>query len=370
MHRTAQDAWLFGTVYNAPPCGNISGCIVICIHPVATMFTTKAFPFSFAYIQTFTTHLRSIGWWNSEKPDPGKPGLIFQILTELVKTPSVQLGLLYFAFWLCRFADITQILNGYPFVFGFCLSYNLFAYRMIVYGNEPAFPARKPFQELFRPLCAFALNACSYSGIFFSNLFKCFAVVICAIRKSTNIGPAKIASDKVIYFFNSFFRYLNCLEKKKLPFSKYQIGFPFYIRKIFTVMANKWDSFQSAIHCLYGNTVLCIRKYPGIKANCPHGSELPFCFPVPFIGISNFRDTSYNHLSRKIRACFDTIVSFVMEFKLVENPFIPGYFRNGTAGCIGLNNGSNQGFRLIYGWQQLYPQNQFHMTNINHFIKK
>ena len=58
-----------------------------------------------------------------------------------------------------------------------------------------------------------------------------------------------------------------------------------------------------------------------------------------------------------------------MEFKLVENPFIPGYFRNGTAGCIGLNNGSNQGFRLIYGWQQLYPQNQFHMTNINHFIK-
>jgi hypothetical protein len=57
-----------------------------------------------------------------------------------------------------------------------------------------------------------------------------------------------------------------------------------------------------------------------------------------------------------------------MEFKLVENPFIPGYFRNGTAGCIGLNDGSNQGFRLIYGWQQLYPQNQFHPTQLKHFL--
>jgi hypothetical protein len=110
MHGTAQDAWLFGTVYNAPPCGNISGCMVICIHPVATMFTAKAFPCSFAYIQTFSTHPGSTGWWNSEHSHSRKPGLIFQLLTELVKTPPVHPGLLCFAFWLCRFADITQIL--------------------------------------------------------------------------------------------------------------------------------------------------------------------------------------------------------------------------------------------------------------------
>jgi len=234
---------------------------------------------------------------------------------------------------------------------------------MIVYGNEPAFPARKPFQELFRPLCAFALNACSYPGIFFSNLFKSFAVVICAIRKSADIGLAKIASDKVIYFFNSFFRYFNCLEKKKFPFSKYQISLPFIKWKYLPL----WQT--NGIPFNLPSTVFGIRKYPGIKANCPHGPELPFCFPVTFIGISNFRNTSYHHLSRKIIACFDTIVSFVMEFKLVENPFIPRYFRNGTAGCIGLNDGSNQGFRLIYGWQQLYPQNQFHPTKLKHFLK-
>jgi hypothetical protein len=119
MHWTVQYNWLFGTVYNSPPCGNIFSCIVICIHLIATICATKAFPLSFANMQTMGTGLRGISSRYNHQPDSIKPGLVTKILTQLVKTPSVQFSLLCLTFWLCRFADIAQLFNGYPLVFGF-----------------------------------------------------------------------------------------------------------------------------------------------------------------------------------------------------------------------------------------------------------
>ena len=160
MQSAAKHIRLFRAVYNLPPCSYIFGCIMICIRDIATIFATKVFAFSFTNVKAVIAHLRSISRRNSKEPNSIQLSLIGQILAKLIKAPAVQFCLLCFAFWLCCPANITQIFNSYAFIFGFCFCNNLFAYGMIVYRNEPALSAAKPFQEPFSSLSAFALNAC------------------------------------------------------------------------------------------------------------------------------------------------------------------------------------------------------------------
>jgi|GEM_PF-3201702 hypothetical protein len=368
MYRTIQNAWLFRLVYDTAPCSNILGCIVICIHRMATIFAAKSFPGSFAHMQTMRTHLRSVSSGNGEQLNSGKLGLIRQVLPQLIKTPTIEFCLLALAFWLCRPADFAQFLNSNPLSFCFCFLYDLFAYIVIVYGNEPAFSATKPSQDLFSSPRAFALNAGSYFIVFYTNIFEGLGIEISAVRKSTNICLTEIATDKMLYIFFDFFRHFNGLKDVKFCFPKYQIGLPFYVRKIIYAVANK-RNITSSVNCPQRNPLLQVRQYSGIVSNCPQWPKLPFHFSIKGIGISNLGNTPYNHLSRKIKFLSNTIIGLSMQFELIKKFFAPGYFGNCITSSIRFLDRLKQRFSLIWTGQQLYFQGEIHHTKIIPFFE-
>src|SRR5450631_1799382 len=368
MQSTAKHTRFFGLIYNATPCSNIFGCIMICIRNITTIFTIKSFSISFSDMETNVASLRSIGRWNSKQFYTIKCRLISQILSKLVKTPTIQLCLLCLAFWICFFSNITQIFNGNAFVFCLCFCNYLFTYCVVIDGNKSTFPATKPFQKFISSFCAFALNACSNFSVFFTNFFKLFRIVIGAIRKSANISLTKITSYKFFHIFNIFFRHFYGLEYIKLSFFKYKISLSFYIRKVFSIMANKLN-FQSAADRPNRDYLLgWVSKYTAIIRNRTRWLKYSFCFLIKFISISHFRNTTYQYLRTKIRTAFYFMIDLFVNFELIKYFQIRCNFRNNITSGISFFDSLKQTFGLLIIRQQFYFKCQFHLSKNNSII--
>lgn len=191
----------FRRVYRNAPCSNIVGSINICITNITTICAAKILAFSERVffgpnMIASTTSLASIGGRNNNKKNSIQLRLIFQILTKLVKAPLVKFGLLCFALWLCCFSNSSQVLYCNSFTFTFCLFDNLFTNSMVVNGNKSTFSATKPFQEFLSSFCAFALNACSYFTIFFTNIFESSRIENSAIGTNGNVRLPEINFKK------------------------------------------------------------------------------------------------------------------------------------------------------------------------------
>jgi phosphate/sulfate permease len=106
MQSAAKHIGLFGLIYNAAPCSDVFGCIMICIRNIATICTAKVFPFPFSNVKTIIAGLRGISRRDSEKFNPVQFSLISKILAQLVKTPAIQFCFLCFAFWLSSYLKI------------------------------------------------------------------------------------------------------------------------------------------------------------------------------------------------------------------------------------------------------------------------
>ncbi len=359
----------FRSIYRDSPCSDIEGRIVICICNIATIFTTKVFPFSDTDMHATITSLRSIGRWNSNKFNAIKQRLIGQELSELVKTPAVQLCLLCLSLWFSCFANVGQVFNGNAFIFSFCLLNYLLAYRVVIDGNEPTLFAGKPFQQPFAVFCAFALNAGSYFRVFFTNLFKLVGIIIGAVRKYGNIGLTKINPNKFFNIPNIAIGYLNRLKQVEFSLSVNQISFAFNIWKVLRVMADKRD-LQATTGRPDGNNISrSVGKNPAVIRNATKRPEYSFGFPVNLVTIRYFAYTAYDYLGTKtVIFRFDPMVRFPVKFELLKNLALPSYARNFVASSIRFFQCIQKQIRLFIGWQKLYFQRQFHTQFYVKFI--
>lgn len=354
----------FGTVYNASPCGNILGSIMVCIRNIAAIFASKVFSFSLSNMHTRIAGLRSVCRWNGNHFNSGKQTFIGQILAELVKTPSVQFCLLPLAFGFCRLTNVGQIFNGYSLVFGFCLLNYLFCNRMVVDGNESPFSPAEPFQKSFRTFCAFGLNRRSYFGIFFSDFFKLTRIEISAVGQDRNVGLTKINADKIFNVLHVFFRNFDSLKKIKLFLLEKKVGLAFYVRNVIFVVADKWNVLQSSIYGPNGNRIALIGEDSRIICDRAERTKISLNFFVSLIRIGYFGNAPNYHLSRKIKRILDGIVDFFMELVLVVKFFLEGNLRNIIACRICLLDRIKQRSGLILIRQQLYFKRQLHDANI------
>lgn len=162
----------FGVYYRTPKRSNVFAGIEVSIFIVSAVCTLKRFITSFTNMFAYGASLARICRFNNNQRHAIKQRFKSQKLTKLVETPTVQLCLLCLTLWLCSKPNLAQILNSYTLVFFFGFSYYLFADCMVINRNEPAFSTTKPFQEFFTSFSVFALNACSYFRIFFTNFFN------------------------------------------------------------------------------------------------------------------------------------------------------------------------------------------------------
>ena len=152
---------------------------MVCICNIATIFTSKMFPVSFANMQTRIASFIGVCRRDNNQLHTTKQTFVSQILSELVKTPTIQFCLLCFAFVLCSKSYFAQILNSNAFVFCFSFCYYLLCNRMVIDRNEASFFPAKPFEQSTTAFCAFGLNGRSHFRIFFTNFFKLFGIIRC-----------------------------------------------------------------------------------------------------------------------------------------------------------------------------------------------
>ena len=360
----------FGAVYSAPPCSNISRGIYIRITNITTICTRKVLAFSkrvflCSNMVTRTARLTGVCRRNSKQPYPATFSLIRQKQPKLVKTPTVEFRFLLLTFGLCSTSYVSQVFNSNAFILFFCFCYYLLANRVVINGYKPALSTTKPFQEFFSPLCAFALNACSYFRIFFPYTFQGGGVKRCAIRHNSYICLSKIYTYKVLNIFNRFVGSFHSLEKIPFTFLKHKISFALDVRYKVFIVADIRHRLPTA-YTPYRNGLVFVAKYSTIIRNAASGLKYPLGAFTYFIRIRNFTDTSYNQLRAKIKKRLHNVIGFFVQFKLIKYTLRKGDIRNRIASGICLFKSIVKQYLLIGIWQQFYLQCEFHSIKLVH----
>src|SRR5574343_539479 len=185
--------------------------------------------------------------------------------------------------------------------------------------------------------------------------------------------PSKIFYCWMIHFLFSlnnvckifWFRVLNIASRVKVEYIIYQnkIGFSLLrFKKFFLSFATKIGDFKTTFACPDRNKLLfCFpRQDARIIRNSSKKLKLSLCFFVEFIGIGNFRNTTYYNLSRKIKLFFCGLISKFMQIILAEDFGLPRPFRNQVASLIGHYHCMLQGFKLFFVRVKFYFGCKFH----------
>lgn len=171
---------------------------------------------------------------------------------------------------------------------------------------------------------------------------------------------------KFFYVFYFFFGNINSLKKVKLTFLVNQIRFPFNVRNVIKVVANKIN-FLSTTNTPQRNRVIgLVGHYPTIISNTTKWLKRTFGFLVQLISISHFGYLSYKHLGRKFKRSLIRMVNFVMEFKIIKNFLLPSYLRNGIANSISFLHRFDKQVSLFISRQKFYFQCKFHKAWQSH----
>lgn len=187
--------------------------------------------------------------------------------------------------------------------------------------------------------------------------------------RSCNYGVyPKIATDKFLNISYFFFWNFNRLKQVKLTLLKHQIRFSLYVRQIIRIVTNK-RNFQSAIYSPYRYFALFVSKHTAVVSNTTKWLKSSLNFLIQLVTISNFRNTSDNHLRGKIERRFYRVVYFMVDFVLSPNFLFKTSLRNFIAGSITLFQSIFKSVRLFIIRQQFYLQCQFHGTNIIHLFE-
>jgi len=176
-------------------------------------------------------------------------------------------------------------------------------------------------------------------------------------------------TDKSLDVINILFGNINGLEKVKLAFFVNQISFPFNIRQIGRIVANKFNLLPTTNTPQRNNVIRLIGHYPTVIGNTPKWSESTFDFLINFVRICNFCNRTYQTLGRKFKCNLIGVVNFVMEFKVIKDTFRPSNFGNSIANSICFLDSFKEQIRLFVSRKKFDFQREFHNANIqNNFL--
>ena len=268
-------------------------------------------------------------------------------------------------------AYIGQVLYGNTKTPGFGFHNDLFGNGVVDYRRGSSFFPFKPFQEFgaatfafvnaaFR---AFGLNGTTDFSLLFPVTIQRFGGKGSTIGCTRNIGDSEVATDKFLDIFHILFGNFYRLKKVKLAFLEHKVSFPFDVRNIIGVVADKRHLLSTA-YSPYRDMNIGVRKNPAVIADASVFTEHTLTFPVKFVGIRHLAYAAYNYLSGKVKGIAYVIVAKVMQLELIESPVPPCNVRNLIARCISLLESFKKNPMLFFGRDKFYFQCQFHAANI------
>ena len=374
MQITRPHTRFFRLVYDSPKQSDILCGINVRIHIASAISALERLVASCADTVAFATSLRSICVWNNDNLYTCSFAFVFKERTQLVEIPVIAstakslvppLGVHFFT-------DVFQILNGNAHPFGFGFHYDLFGNGVVDYCCGSSFFPFEPFQELgtstfafvsatFR---AFGLNRATNFSLFFPVLGERLRGIGFALRSTYNIGNSEVATDKLLDIFHILFGNFYRLKKVKLAFLEHKVSFPFDIREIIGVMADKRHLLSFA-YSPDGNVCIGVGKHPAVIADASVFPEYTLLFPVKFVSVRHLAYAAYNYLSGKVKLLTYVIVAKVMQLELVESLIPPCNIRNLIARGVSLLDSIKKNPMLFVGRDKLYFQRQFHAANID-----
>ena len=360
----------FGIVYGNPQQRDIFGSVIIRVHNINFAFvigTLKHLVFPLPDMETRRASLRSVSRFYGNQFNAIQSSLVCKKRTQLTKRPTTKFCSKLFVSPFGSKADISQILNGNTFTMFFSRIYNAFCNSVIDYSSRCSFLTREPFQKSFRTSCAFALNRTTNLLFLFPIGINPVGRMFNTIRSNDNISQPEVHTDKSFNIVNILFRNINSLKQIEFTFFVNQICFPFNVRQISRVMANKVN-FLPTTDTPQGNDIIrLVGHNTTIVSNRAERSKNTFSFLIQLIGIRNLCNRANQHLRRKFKRILIDVVNFVMEFEIIKDTFRPSDIRNSVADRIGFTNSFEKQFSLFSSRKKFDFQRQFHISNIQIF---
>lgn len=361
----------FRLVYGSPKQSDILCGVDVRIHIVSAIYTLEVLVLSCADMVALRTSLGSICLVHDNQRYTCPLGLIFQTRAELPEAPGIELPSESPVPVFGGGADVGQILNGNTKPFGLGFHYYLFGNGVVDYCcSSPFFPF-EPFQEfctatfafMGATFHAFGLNRTTDFSLSVPVPVQGLGRIGFAFGCTHNIGNSEVTTDKLLDIFHILFGDFHRLEKIELAFLEHKIGFPFDVRNIIGVVADK-RNFLPFAYGPYRNVCTGIGKHPAVIVDAPVFLECPLCFTVKFVSVRHLAYAVYNYLSGKVKPLAYVIITKVMEPELVESLIPPRYIRNLIARSVSLLESFKKKTMLFIGWDKFDFQRQFHNANM------
>lgn len=367
----------FNVIYCTSKRSDIQRCVNICIHIVSAVITLKVFVSSFAKMLAHITSLTCISRVNHYNWNTIEQPFVFQKGAKLTKRPFTKFSSKLFVSTFRSKPNIGQILNSNTFTAFFSRKDNRFCNSVINNLGVSSFFALKPFRQssaipfsgTFRSVCL-CLDRTQNLLPMFTVCVKPISRMLNTVRSYTNIRQTKIHAHETFHVLNVFLGNVNGLEKVKLTFLVNQVSFPFNVRDIRRIVANKINLLPATNAPQRNYVIGLVSHYPTIIGNTAKWFKTTFGFLVQLIGISNFGYLPYKHLRRKIKGSFVSMIDFVMEFEIIENLFLPSHIRDSIANSIGFLHSIEKQVSLFVSRQKFYFQRQLHILYIRTNIQK
>src|SRR5690606_34095104 len=161
-------------------------------------------------------------------------------------------------------------------------------YCVIDNCTRSSFFARQSFQDFFRAFRTFALKRTPYFLSFFSIIVKFFRTKVFTVTKGCDFEQSHIYPDKLFHILNILFGHVNGLKQVKLTFLVNQIRFPFNVRNVIRVMANKINLLSTTNTPQRNNVIRLVGHYLTVVSNTTKWLKSTFGFLIQLISISNF----------------------------------------------------------------------------------
>ena len=363
MQRATVHIRLFGLIYNNPKLGDISGGIDIRIHIVPAIRALERLAVSDTNVIAMAASLRSICRFYNNQLNTRKSAFVGKESSELTEIPTIELAAESLIPSLRCLANLTEVLNSKSNTSLFGIGDNLFGNGVVDDCCGGLLSPAKPFQELLATSCAFGLNRTTDFKSSFTILIQSIGRISLAFGCTNNIRYTEIKTDNSIR--NLFFGFGNIysLVEEELTFLVNKVCFPFDVRYVFFVVTSK-RNLLTLTDCPNGGFISFVGQDSGIVADASVRSEFTFLLAVKLVCIGNLANTTDNHLSGEIEFLTHVIITKMMYFELAESFVRPSSIGNVSTRLVGFFHGLEKKHSLLIGRENLYFQNQFHVTNV------
>ena len=354
---------LFGLIYNNPKQGDISCGIDVRIHIVPAIRALERLAVSNTNVMAKAASLRSICRFYNNQLNTRKSAFVSKESSELTEVPTIEFAAESLVPSLCCLTNLTEVLNSKSDTSLFGIVDNLFGNGVIDDCCGGLFSPTKPFQEFLATSCAFGLNRTTDFKSSFTILIQSIGRISLAFGCANNIRYTEIKTDNSVR--NLFFGFgdVYSLIEEELAFLVNKIGFPFDVRYIFFVVTSKRNLLTLA-NCPNGGFVSFVGQDSGIVTDASVRSEFALRLVVKFVCVGNLADASDNHLSGEIEFPTYIVITKMMYFELTESFVRPSSIGNVGTRIVGFFHGLEKKQPLLISRENLYFQNQFHVTNV------